>query len=115
MTDMTATASPDTRSAVQRVRRLICTVDLTFKGQDYRLIETARTAGASVRFAGEHTACLTCPRRFRPQTKCVCLPDGTGPLCLPCAISNGALIPVGKSTETPDLRTAEEALEGVRR
>jgi hypothetical protein len=69
------------------------TIDLVYLGVEYRIQETAREAGASIRPAEGRPGCLICPRTFRAATKCVCLPDGDGPLCLPCAIRVGALVP----------------------
>ena len=70
------------------------TVDIRYRRTDYRLNESVRQYGASVRPADEVVDCWTCKRRLRPASRIVRLTDPAWWQCVPCAIADDVLVPM---------------------
>ena len=83
------------------MRRLLMTVDLTYRGMDYRIHEEYRERGGRVTYLSPTSmplACSWCEKAIKHGSRLVLASIyGMHP---GCAIRRGLLVPVGKSERT---------------
>lgn len=78
---------------------MIVSVDLTYRGVDYRIADPYRAYGATVQPASHDLACERCARPIKPGARLFMTKHGIVTLCIRCAVRDGWLVPLTSAAE----------------
>ena len=70
---------------------MIVSIDLEYRGQEYRIAEMYRRLGGSIRPVEGTIQCVQCPRKLGPGARHYRSGNQLVVLCIPCAIDDGHL------------------------
>lgn len=87
--------------------RPLRSIDAQYRGKRYRIEESLREQGASVRPARDYTPCVGCFKTLRAHTNRLVCREGMH--CLDCAIKIGLLVrpPEGVAADAAELAVRE--------